>query len=109
IERICALINDLLAFSRPAPVVREATDLNELVGQITRLLDAEARRRDVTVTWQGDPRLPLVVVDDAQVKQVLMNVILNAIQACAPHGAVEIAMRTEEARGAPWAAVVVRD
>src|SRR5207244_757795 len=45
IERICALINDLLAFSRPAPTERAPTDLNELVAQIARLLEAEARRR----------------------------------------------------------------
>src|SRR5256886_6994000 len=47
IERICALINDLLAFSRPAPAERERTDLNELVAQIARLLEAEARPPDV--------------------------------------------------------------
>ena len=109
IERICGLINDLLAFSRPAPVERELTDLNELVAQITRLLDAEARRRDVTVVWRGDPALPLVVVDDAQVKQVLMNVILNAIQACGPHGSVEITTRVEESRGHRWSTVVIAD
>jgi len=109
IERICGLINDLLAFSRPAPAEREATDLNELVAQITRLLDAEARRRDVGFVCHGDPFLPLVVVDDAQVKQVLMNVILNAIQACERNGTVEIATSTEESRGQRWCAVAVRD
>src|SRR5207245_2784129 len=77
IERICALINDLLAFSRPAPAERERTDLNELVAQIARLLEAEARRRDVAVSFHGEPDLPQVVVDEAQVKQVLMNLLLN--------------------------------
>ena len=38
IERICGLINDLLAFSRPAPAQREPTDLNELVAQILSLI-----------------------------------------------------------------------
>ena len=109
IERICDLINDLLAFSRPAPIEREPTDLNELVAQITRLLDAEARRRDVSVVWHADPALPLVVVGDAQVKQVLMNLILNAIQACGAHGSVEITTRIEEGRGQRWATVVIAD
>jgi len=109
IERICGLINDLLAFSRPAPAEREATDLNDLTAQITRLVDAEARRRDVTVSCHADPTLPLVVVDHAQVKQVLMNVILNAIQACPQHGTVDVRTRTEEARGERWCAIVVAD
>jgi signal transduction histidine kinase len=108
IERICALINDLLAFARP-PAQRESTDLNELAAQIIRLLDAEARKRDVTVACRGDATLPRVVVADAQVKQVLMNVILNAIEACEPHGKVEVVTRTEDSRGERWCAVIVSD
>ena len=109
IERICALINDLLLFSRPGPDEREPTDLNELVGQITRLLEAEARKRDVSFSWHADPTLPLVIVNDAQVKQVLMNVVLNAIQACGTHGTVDVRTRAEESRGERWCAVVVAD
>jgi signal transduction histidine kinase len=109
IERICALINDLLAFSRPAPADREPTDLNELVEQITRLLDAEARKRDVTVSLHSEVDLPKVVVDEAQVKQVLMNVVLNALQACGSHGSVEIPTRSEGDRGHPSCSVTVAD
>jgi signal transduction histidine kinase len=53
--------------------------------------------------------LPLVVVDEAQVKQVLMNVVLNAIQACGSHGTVEVSTRAEETQGERWCAVVVAD
>jgi signal transduction histidine kinase len=109
VERICGLINDLLAFARPAPAQVEPTDLNELVGQIVRLLDAEARKRDVVVACTGDPALPLVAVDDAQVKQVLMNIILNAIEACAPRGRVEITTRTEGDAGDTSCVVAVAD
>jgi two-component system sensor histidine kinase HydH len=111
VERICGLINDLLEFSRPTPAEREPTDLAELVGQILRLLEAEARKRDIRVTATSGPGLPLVLVDDAQVKQVLMNVILNAIEACPVHGCVEIATRVEDGDGhaTPWCIVDVAD
>ena len=109
IERICALINDLLAFSRPSPAERAPTDLNELVAQITRLLEAEARRRDVAVVFQGEAELPRVVADEAQVKQVLMNLLLNALQACGSHGRVEITTRSEKDRGERWCTVTVAD
>ena len=108
IERICALINDLLAFSRPAPAERKPTDLNELAAQIARLLEAEARRRDVAVAFHAED-LPQVVVDEAQVKQVLMNLLLNALQACGSHGSVEITTRSEEDRGERWCTVTVAD
>jgi signal transduction histidine kinase len=94
IERICELITDLLSFSRPTPADREPADLNEITSQIVRLLEPEARKRDVAVTMALAERVPLVVVHEAQVKQVLMNVVLNAIQACTGHGAVDV--RTEQ-------------
>ena len=109
VERICGLINDLLAFARPAPAQVEPTDLNELVAQIVRLLDAEARRRGVVVACMSDPALPLVTVDEAQVKQVLMNVILNAIEACTARGRVEITTRTDESPEESSCVVAVAD
>ena len=109
VERICGLINDLLAFARPAPARVEPTDLNELVGQIVRLLDAEARKHGVAVACLSDPLLPLVTVDEAQVKQVLMNVILNAIEACGAHGRVEITTRSEAGPEGPSCVVAVAD
>jgi len=50
-----------------------------------------------------------VVVDEAQVKQVLMNLLLNALQACGSHGSVEITTRSEEDRGERWCTVTVAD
>jgi len=90
IERICELISDLLAFSRPTPADREPADLNEIVTQIVRLLEPEARKRDVAMTMTLAARVPVVVVHEAQVKQVLMNVVLNAIQACPGHGSIDV-------------------
>src|SRR5207237_6441262 len=45
IERICTLINDLLAFSRPAPTEPAPSALTGLAAPASRLLEAEARRR----------------------------------------------------------------
>ena len=109
IERICGLINDLLAFSRPAPAQLDPADLNDLVGQIVRLLDAEARKHGTTVTYADNPALPRAVVNDAQIKQVLMNVVLNAIQASGRRGPVEVKTRHERRGAEVWCVVEVAD
>ena len=109
IERICGLINDLLSFARPAPEQREPTDVQDLVAQITRLLEAEARKHNVAVACDADPDLPLVTVDEAQVKQVLLNVLLNAIQACGGAGRVAITIATVVQRGRRWCVLTVAD
>src|SRR5439155_1479789 len=58
IERICGLINDLLAFSQPAHAQVDPADLNDLVAQIVRLLAAEARTHAPTVPHAANPALP---------------------------------------------------
>jgi signal transduction histidine kinase len=95
IDRICGLINDLLAFSRPGPAERESTDVAELVCQITRLLDAEARKQDVRLVCEAAAGTPRVWANEAQLKQVLMNVVLNGIQACPGAGRVRVTTRAE--------------
>ncbi len=93
IDRISLLVNDLLAFARPvAPEVHE-TDLNDILGQICRLVDGEAKKRALDVRTSLDTTLPSVAIDEARVKQVFLNVVLNAIHACDAGGCVDLATR----------------
>ncbi len=109
IARICALIDDLLAFARPRPADLEPADLNALASQTVRLLDAEARKRGVALRLCTDEALPPVNVDDRQVRQVLTNVVLNAIEACPPRGRVEVRTACEQEGDARWCVVRVAD
>ncbi len=109
IDRISTLVNDLLAFSRPAPIDREPLDMNELVSQVVRLLAPEGRRHGVLVAMRENVDLPAVVADAGHVKQVLMNVVLNAIQACGVSGAVTVATDVHAAREAHWCRISVED
>jgi signal transduction histidine kinase len=109
VERICRLLNDLLAFSRPAPPQRDPTDLNDVVEQVMRLLDAEARREDVALVRDLDPALPPVVLDEGQIKQVLMNVLLNAIEASGAGGRVDVTTRVDGEPDARMCVVTIAD
>jgi signal transduction histidine kinase len=109
IERICALLNDLLAFARPAPGQAEASDLNALVVQTVRLLEPEGRKCGVSLSTRCAAALPPVAVEEGRLKQVLMNVILNAIQASAGRGAVEISTQQSRPPDEGWSIVEVVD
>ena len=109
IDRICALINDLLAFSRPAQAKRESTDPAEVARQIVRLLDAEARKHDVTLLCEAHERTPRVWAVEAQLRQVLLNLVLNAIQATPPAGRVHVATAEEVRHGSRWCRLDVAD
>jgi len=109
IDRICALINDLLSFSRPAPPDREPTDLTEVAEQMVRLLEAEARKCEIQLTSRTNGGPIRTVADGGQVRQVLMNVVLNALEACPPGGRVRVTTHRECTGDGTWAVLEVED
>jgi signal transduction histidine kinase len=109
IDRICALINDLLSFSRPVAPEREPTDLAEVAEQMVRLLEPEARKSEVVLTSRSDATPIRTVADAGQVRQVLMNVVLNALEACQPGGQVHVGTRREQDGDGTWSVLEVDD
>src|ERR1700719_2785743 len=60
---------------------REAVDVNELIREISLLLENDIRRNSVTVRLELAENLPEIAGDRVQLEQVLMNLMLNAIEA----------------------------
>jgi two-component system NtrC family sensor kinase len=93
VDRICGLINDLLSFARPSrPNVAEE-NMNDVVDGIARILETEAKEKSVEIKRDFSANLPKVWIDREQMKQVFMNLILNAIQAMKDGGSVFISTR----------------
>jgi signal transduction histidine kinase len=100
VDRICGLINDLLNFARPSAPNVAAEDINEIVQNVARILETEAKEKDVRIAFDLASNLPKIFVDKEQMKQVFMNVILNAIQSIDGGGVVEVFSRAFS-QGAP--------
>jgi signal transduction histidine kinase len=93
VDRICGLINDLLSFARPSrPNVAEES-MNDVVDGIARILETEAKEKAVEIKRDFALNLPRVWIDREQMKQVFMNLILNAIQAMGEGGSIFISTR----------------
>lgn len=93
VDRICGLINDLLNFARPSRPNIAEENLNEVVDGVARILESQAKDREVKIAREFVPNLPKVWIDREQLKQVFMNLILNAIQAMRDGGSLVIATR----------------
>ena len=109
VERICELINDLLGFARPHATEREPVDLSAIVGQTLRLLEPDLRRQRIVVDLQSDGDLGPVVADDGQVRQVVLNLIANAVDACAGPGDVVVRVHRGREHERNWAILSVGD
>jgi len=93
VDRICGLVSDLLSFARPSTPNVSAESVNEIVEGIARILESEAKEKDVSVHLRLSSGLPKIYIDKEQIKQVCMNIILNAIQSIEGEGIVEISTR----------------
>ena len=100
VDRICGLINDLLSFARPSKPNVAAENVNDVVDNIVRILETQAKEKDMAIVREFSDSLPKVWIDREQMKQVFMNLILNAIQAMTEGGSIRVATRTVLRSGA---------
>jgi signal transduction histidine kinase len=85
IDRISRIITRLLDAVRPQAPKLEPTPIGQILGDVLPLLRFAARQRGVTLIESAPPPLPLVLADAAQLQQVLLNLVLNSLEAT-PHG-----------------------
>lgn len=110
LSRVSTLINDLMTFARPSPATLDEAQINDVAEQIVRLLTGQAKKRDVTLIANLAPDIPPFVVDQGQIKQVFMNLVMNAMQATPAGGTVTITTSlTHEADGQGWCVIAVQD
>jgi signal transduction histidine kinase len=93
VDRICGLITDLLSFARPSKPNVAPEDMNDAVDAIVRILESQAKEKGVEMARDFGADLPKAWIDREQMKQVFMNLILNAIQAMREGGAIHISTR----------------
>ena len=91
VGRINRLCTTLLGFARPLEPDLVPVDCNRLVREVLVLMDKEAREQGIAVRVELAPDLPPALCDANQVKQVLINLLVNAFDALASGGTVRIA------------------
>src|SRR4029077_17855467 len=96
VKRISDLITELLSFARSPTRSLGPVNLNDVAERVGTLLEAEARKHKLDLVRTFSPDVPFVLADADQVKQVLINLILNGIQATHPGGQVSITTRSTQ-------------
>jgi PAS domain S-box-containing protein len=82
------IINRLRSLYKKAPPKRELVAINEVIGEMARMLRGEARGYGVSIRTDLKDDLPMTVADRVQLQQVLMNLMLNGIEAMKDTGGV---------------------
>jgi PAS domain S-box-containing protein len=90
IKRADTVIGDLLDFSRPRNLAPKADDLNTVIIHALSLVRHELSAKQITVVRRLDEQLPKLSIDSNKIKQVFINLFINAIHAMPPSGTLTV-------------------
>ena len=92
-KRCAAIIKRLLDFAREKKPETKFVDLNRVVEETVRIVEQPAHIQDIEVLLDLDRNLPQAWVDEDQIKQVVMNMLVNAQHAIEKKGRITIRTR----------------
>jgi len=96
-EHLLGLINDILDVSKleagKLDLVEEVIDPPKTVADLVQLTGAKARAGDIHVTMRREGAIPPLLADSRKLKQIVLNLLVNAIKFSHPGGKVEIVLR----------------
>lgn len=96
VDRLDDSVSGLLTLTRPRESVRELVDVSAVAAQSASLLAALARRRGLMLDTDT-PASAWMLGDQRELKQALLNVLLNALEACGPGAAIRLRVRQPSA------------
>lgn len=92
IARMEQSIQTFLEFGRPPTLEKRHCDLREIVGQTAALVSGQAARQRVDLRHDVPPESIVVNADEAHLRQVLLNVLLNALDELADGGEIRVSL-----------------
>ncbi|HWR37485.1 MAG TPA: ATP-binding protein [Clostridia bacterium] len=87
------VIQKLLTFARKMPPEKASVDLNRVVRDGLYFLESRCAKAGITIVRKLDPNVPQVSADASQMHQIVVNLVVNAIQAMPTGGTLTIATR----------------
>ena len=93
-RRCGEIVKNLMTFARPTSMNREPADLNSIIDRTARLVQHQLELKNIELHPKLDKSLPLVRCDSGQIEQVVLALVMNAIEAMPNGGNLRLASRT---------------
>jgi len=105
IKRLNRVVTDFLSYARPTQPALVDCDLNQLISESISIIKPEADKKQIRLNLHSVSKLPQIQADSSQLKQALLNLLLNSLQAIEKSG--EISITSETSNG--WISVTIKD
>ncbi|MEH0018665.1 MAG: ATP-binding protein [Desulfobacter sp.] len=90
INRLDKIVEQLLYYSRPSESKKVRMDINRIIDRVLPLVGFRLEKAGIVLVKKYHDDLPPVLVDEEQIKQVLLNLIINSTQAMEQGGRISI-------------------
>ncbi|MFW6178141.1 MAG: ATP-binding protein [Desulfohalobiaceae bacterium] len=104
-ERLSDIVSEFLNFSKPGQINKSVSDLNMMIKDTLQLVDSDLQEKELQLNLGLEDSLQPFAFDYPKLKQALLNLLLNAIQAC--EAGDELLVRSWQEDG--WAVLLVQD
>ena len=96
IERIDLIVKGLMDFAKPEKLALDEHDLQCVLQEITSLMETNLQHHKISLTETYDSSIGAILFDYDKIKQVIINLLLNAIEAQPNKGEIEISAKKNE-------------
>ncbi|PMC36748.1 PAS domain-containing sensor histidine kinase [Bacillus sp. UMB0899] len=96
LDRINAIVGEFLVLSKPSASIFVEKDLNELIKDVITLMSTQSILNNVQIFAEFDSNLPQICCEEAQLKQVFLNLFKNAIEAMPDGGNIHLKLKENE-------------
>jgi two-component system, NtrC family, sensor histidine kinase HydH len=98
VKRLESFLGELRDFLRPVQPSKQAIDLNQVIREVKALMEEAIREKGIRLEDRLHPDLPPVEADPNQLKQVLLNLVKNALEATEDQGAILVSSGTDDSQ-----------
>ncbi len=107
VDRLNRVVSQLLEFARPATIQKEATEILGLIKDSLRMVEDDAIKKSIRIEASSSNDEIVALVDPDRIKQVLLNLYLNAIEAMEEGGVLRV--NAQKDSGDSIVSIVVED
>ncbi len=94
VDRISSLVTELLDFARPSEPKFEVEDINSILEGMILLVSTQTKSKQINIIKHFSSDLKPITIDREQIKQVFLNILLNAIEATPENGTIFVKTRS---------------
>jgi signal transduction histidine kinase len=109
INRLECILKDLLDFAKPLSLKLALTDINQLVRSCAELLEIKFYRKSIDCKIHVDPDLKEIPADKGKVEQMVINLLLNALDSVEDFGQIKVTTGIKNLKQTAYAMIRVED